>query len=489
MRDGVRALSQHPDRLPELRRLVVVAAGDAPAFPPEIARERLDALGYDDAPATPAATRRLCELLLRRYGDGVWWIHNHHLGKNPAFTGAVLQAAARGQPLVLQIHDFPECGRPANLRRLRREVADSPYPLGPHVRYAVLNRRDLAVLHAAGVPRQQVTLLANPVRPVAPPPLPASAPAAAARAAVERAAAARAAPFGRGTLTRGQPLWLYPVRVRRRKNVLEAGLLARLCQANLVVTLPASSAAETPYSRQVEALFAHGAIPGRFGVGAHLDAHGLGFEELVAAADLIVSSSVEEGFGFQFVNTLQWRRPLLARRLPVLADLSELLAGYPAAVYDSVRCPLAADQRAALSAAYRPALERARRILPPARLERLHAELQSIIGGDTADFSFLDLAQQTDLLQRLDDPGYRAVLEELNAGLLAAVRGLERAPPDRSAAIDAALGPAAFAARAAELLRPLLATGGGAGATGAAHAETVEERFTTPPAMRLLMES
>ena len=154
IRDGVRALLAHGELLPQLRRIVVVSSGDAGpggggALPAEIARDRLDAVGYDDAPATPAAQRQLCDLLLQRYGDGVWWIHNHHLAKNTRFTGALLLAAAAGQPLVLQIHDFPECGRPANLRRLRREVPASPYPIGANVRYAVLSRRDQAALHAA----------------------------------------------------------------------------------------------------------------------------------------------------------------------------------------------------------------------------------------------------------------------------------------------------------------------------------------------------
>ena len=490
IRDGVRALLAHGELLPQLRRIVVVSSGDAGpggggALPAEIARDRLDAVGYDDTPATPAAQRRLCDLLLQRYGDGVWWIHNHHLAKNTRFTGALLLAAAAGQPLVLQIHDFPECGRPANLRRLRQEVVASPYPVGSNVRYAVLNRRDQAALHAARVPAHQVTLLANPAPPVTPLPLPASAPAAAARTALARAAA-----LGSGSLDPARPLWLYPVRVRRRKNVLEAGLLARLCAANLVVTLPASSAPETPYSRHVQALFAEGVIPGLFGVGERLDAHGISFDELVTAAHLIVSSSVEEGFGFQFVNTLQWRRPLLARRLPVLADLTELLADYPAVVYDTVRCPLSAAQRTALAAAYRPSLARAADLLPPPRLELLRAELDAIIADDAADFSFLDVAQQTEVLRRSTDPGFRRDLEALNRGLLARVAALEQAtPPDRAGPIDRALGTLPFARRATDLLRPLLAEPADEAAVTGTHAAAVAEFFTTPAAMRLLMES
>ena len=149
-------------------------------------------MGYDDAPATAASQRQLADLLQRRFSDGVWWIHNHHLAKNTRFTGAVLLAAAAGQPMILQIHDFPENARPANLARLMREVPTSPYPAGANVRYAVLNRRDHGALVAAGCPADRVALLGNPVRTAAPIPAPDA----------ETARAARARLAGRGVRAR-----------------------------------------------------------------------------------------------------------------------------------------------------------------------------------------------------------------------------------------------------------------------------------------------
>ena len=473
IRDGARALLAHRNLIPDLTRLVVVAAGPddgglgvlgrRPGSELPLDRCRLDAVGYEDAPATQDGQRQLADLLRRRFGDGVWWIHNHHLAKNTRFTGAVLLAAAAGQPMVLQIHDFPENARPANLARLLREVPGSPYPGGDNVRYAVLNRRDYSALVAAGCPADRIALLANPVRPAAPVPAPDAEPARATRARLQDTASAREpagseALLGTGHYDPERPLWLYPVRVRRRKNVLEAGLLARLAGANVVVTLPASSAAETPYSRQVERLFACGAIPGLYGVGEHLDAHGLRFDDLLAAAHLIVSPSVEEGFGFQFVNALQWRRPLLARRLPVLDDLAALLDGYPATVYGAVHCPLAADLRRELRAAYAPVVERAARQLPDAAGARLRAELDGILAGDTVDFSYLGAPHQEALLWRCGDGGMLREMRLANAELLDTVQArAHRPPPDRAEQIDAAYGASAFARRSGELLAPLLA--------------------------------
>ncbi len=492
VRDGARALLAHRDLLPALERLVVVAGGAAAGArgaPAE--RCRLDAAGYDDAPATAAGQRQLADLLGRRFGDGVWWVHNHHLAKNTCFTGAVLLAAAAGQPMILQIHDFPENARPANLARLRREVPASAYPAGDNVRYAVLNRRDHDALTGAGCPGDRIALLGNPVRPATSVPAPAAATARAARARLAAASAAGAAgpSAGSGAFDSERPLWLYPVRVRRRKNVLEAGLLARLAGANLVVTLPASSAAETPYARAVERLFADGAIPGLYGVGERIDALGLRFDDLLAAAHLIVSPSVEEGFGFQFVNALQWRRPLLARRLPVLDDLRGLLDGYPAAVYDAVHCPLTRAERDALRAAYEPAAERAARLLPEDAGAHLRAGLDTILSGDTVDFSYLGTAQQAALLRRCGDPGVARELRQANAVLLDTVQALPHRPlPDRDEPIEAAFGEAAFARRAAALLAPLFAAGSGA-ANPDIDPAAVQRAFAKPAALRLLMES
>ena len=500
IRDGLRALLAHAALFPDLRQITVVTAGEAAsALPaagadaeaggvPRVTHERLDAVGYDDAPAPPGEQEQLARVLRRRYGDGVWWVHNHHLAKNTRFTGAVLAAAAAGQPMLLQIHDFPECARPANLQRLLREVTASPYPGGANVSYAVLNHRDRAALTAAGLPADRITLLANPVSPVPPLPEPDAPPAQAARAALARAAAAQPA-LGTGSYTARRPTWLYPVRVRRRKNVLEAGLMARLAGAELIVTLPSSSAAELDYSRQVEALFADGTIPGLFGVGERLDEHGLRFDELLTAAHCIVSPSVEEGFGFQFVNALQWRRPLLARRLPVLDDLAELLAGYPAAIYDAVHCPLPPATRRTLREAYHPEVERSARLLPPGWDERLRAALETILERDCVDFSFLGVAWQTDLLRRAGDRGVRRELEQANAPLLAALRTAPEQPaPSRERRIDELYGAAAYAERLAAALSPLRSPSAPHPAA-AGDAAAVRRFFAGPAALRLLMQS
>ena len=49
--------------------------------------------------------------------ETLFWVHNHAIGKNPAFTAAVTAHAKRGvNPMLLHIHDFAECGRLNNYR-------------------------------------------------------------------------------------------------------------------------------------------------------------------------------------------------------------------------------------------------------------------------------------------------------------------------------------------------------------------------------------
>ena len=87
IRDGARALLAHAHLIPDLRRLVVVSAGaERVGLGAPIELRRFDAVGYEDVPATAAGQRQLADLLQSRFGDGVWWIHNHHLAKNTRFT-------------------------------------------------------------------------------------------------------------------------------------------------------------------------------------------------------------------------------------------------------------------------------------------------------------------------------------------------------------------------------------------------------------------
>jgi hypothetical protein len=455
-------------------------------------------LGYREGRDLPRAAvaaegRGLAESLLRRFGseNAVWWVHNHHLGRNPVFTQALLEIAQGGrQPLLLQIHDFPECGRYDRLARLRRLLADAPYPAGPAVRYALINRRDLAVLREAGIPAGQLHLLENPLE-----------------LSGGRAEGARGTPEevkqALGLAEENRPLLLYPVRCIRRKNVLEAALLCRLRSepANLAVTMPGISADERGYSRGVQKAFLRGWAPGVFGAGPRLESRGLGLEDLFRVADLVLSTSVQEGFGYLFLQSLAWGRPLLARELDVLEGLRDLFDGQPARFYREVRAPLAAGSRRRLRNAYLGKLERLARkgVLPAEATGGLMQRLESVLGGPAVEFSFLAAAGQLELLRAA---GRRArltgELRELNRKPLEALeRLLEEGGKSRgrqeqlAEKIERRFGPQRFAESFTAICRSFDSFGGppGFGATvpdGGVIWERIIRRFATLENVRLL---
>jgi hypothetical protein len=156
------------------------------------------------------------------------------------------------------------------------------------------------------------------------------------------------------------------------------------------------------------------------------------------------------------VNSLQWRKPLLARDLEILEGTRELFAGYPAVLYGSVACPLGSGQRKGLRAAYRRKLRSLSDTIPKEDLQRLDSEVERIAAAETVDFSYLPLDEQEKLLGRLCDPGLCAELRHANRELARAIPALLSAPlPDRSQAIEDGFGLRRFAGALGEILDSL----------------------------------
>jgi len=381
-----------------------------------------------------AQASALAERLAAEFGGErrIWWVHNHHLGKNPVFTEALLRVLRDhpSQRAVLQIHDFPECGRTENLRLLRRTLQSDPYPSSPNVRYAVLTRRDQGVLLEAGLPPDAVHLLQNPVSPADPAPR---------DRALARRELMRGFPEREADLDPQRRLLFYPARTIRRKNVLEAMLLARLLDASLLVTLPGVSAPERRYSDRVAEAFADGLCRGLWGAGDSLH-----FEALPAASDLVLSTAVQEGFGYLFVNALQWGRPLAGRWLENVGELGALLEGYPAHLYEQLRFPVRRPEAAALRRAYQRKLHSLSWLYDTQTLERLRAGIPSLAAGDLAEFSYLSVPLQLRMLRALGKRLEEA--RQANAALLGALQGLTAAgATPRGQEVEARFGPRAFA--------------------------------------------
>ncbi len=447
IRQGVEALSRYSRRISRIR----VVAGRVPegghAFPasqivslPEIDYGTERSLG---GLIWKERAQRLADSLREQFGgdEAIWWIHNYHLGKNPLFTEALLRlaGAARGPRMILQPHDFPEAGRYRNLSTLARLVSLPLYPAGRRVRYALINTRDLRLLREAGLPESSLFLLENPVA------QPVEDPWTGDRKGLRALLFPHADPR--------DPTLLYPVRAIRRKNVLEAAMLLRLIDAplRLIVTLPGVSKQEETYSSIVESAFRDGLIPGEFAAGVRRS--DLRLERIAAACDLVLSTSVQEGFGYLFVQALQWGLPLLARSLETIPGPAALYDGYPARFYAGFPCPLEPSERSGLLARYHEKLKRLEKLLPRGILDGLEAKISSALAEESVDFSFLDAPLQERLLLASREPGFRSALRNLNGDLAGSLDVLlSERPPSRAQAVEARFGLPAYAARVDSLL-------------------------------------
>ena len=357
---------------------------------------------------------KLRSRLLDRYSGKMWIIHNYHLGKNPIFTDILLQIAKEipDQKMIFYIHDFPECSRYANLQFLRKHAAGPFYPVLPNIRYLVINARDRKLLVESGLPEPVVFLVHNPVEKNDGPHM---------RGDELRARLAFFNGKEYGEFHPELPVALYPVRAIRRKNVLESALLCLLSESelNLIVTLPGVSLPERSYSELTRSVFFDNIIPGLWGIGEVLDQAGLTYRELLAGSDIVVSSSVQEGFGYLFIDSLQFARPLFAKYLDILEGFKSAFPDQGTYFYDFARVPLSKDEIKKIAGQYKARINALASFLAPEIINGLLKETDELCGGDFIDFSFLSKENQYYILRKTrDSKVYRDELRQANKTIL-----------------------------------------------------------------------
>ncbi|MBF9014863.1 MULTISPECIES: hypothetical protein [unclassified Oceanispirochaeta] len=367
-------------------------------------------------------TVKLKRLLLERYSSdkAVWLIHNYHLGKNWAFTKALNSIAEdRTQRMIYQIHDYPECARYANLKELKTHIDQSLYPRSPTLRYCVINVRDYKIMRRAGMNERVIHLLENPV--------PAGDNPASLPADKKRIIKSLNEYKGKeGRLDPDGSLWLYPVRSIRRKNVLEGGFLAALQDdpVNLILTLPGVSAQEKGYSDLCEDAFNRGLIQGFWGTGTLPDEARISYQEMISSSDLIFSSSVQEGFGYMYLNALLWKKPLIARSLDIMEGFLPLMKNYPALFYNEISVPADKDLKSKVKEQYEKRFADLQDYLPHELKSKLDGELHDYLKGDSLEFSYLSPPDQCSLLEKLKSPLFISECKAMNEATLKRIRKL-----------------------------------------------------------------
>ena len=248
----------------------------------------------------------------------VVWAHNLGIGRNLILSREMVRAcAARNLPLMLHHHDWWFDNRWRHLGEMKTSgfrtlecLGRTVFATEPGVRHVAINRADARVLQRHLGSR--AAWLPNLTQPF---------PAVSAR----RLQATRA--WLRKTLpVRQAPVWIVPARVLRRKNIAEALLLTRWLRpgAWLVTTAGASSADEAPYATALEAAAQEHRWLLRLGILRQAGPEAPSVAELLAGSEVVLLTSIQEGFGLTFIEAGAAGRPLIARAIPNVApDLEQ----------------------------------------------------------------------------------------------------------------------------------------------------------------------
>lgn len=371
---------------------VLLLSGEAPLNDSEILNVRVvPALDYRKIGSSVIA-ESLSDALLKEATDyfsgepDLWHFHNPTLAKNVLIPSVVRKLAERKKRVVLQLHDFPEDGRPGNYSK-QRAFFDSEegfektlYPVAKHIHYATINRRDHDFLLRAGIGKKNLHVLPNAI-----PDLPVT-------------TTPKERPFSREKL-----FALYPTRGIRRKNLGELLLLSLIYgdRVDFATTLipqnPDWLQVHGDWQRMIDEL----ELPVKLGIA---EDNGYDFFDLLGWSDFVVTTSIAEGFGLTFLEPWVAGKAVMGRDLPEITnDFSEngLDPGY---LYKSIRIPVEWVDEAALEKEFESVLRRSY-LAFDASVPKAGAKLawKAKIQKGKVDFGVLSEPFQKKVLRRLKE--------------------------------------------------------------------------------------
>ena len=349
---------------------LLVITGDAAHARMPCPVEVIPELGYDTPGVRPDpdhTANKVMNTLNRAWPGGCDLVHIHNpiLAKNREFLRVIKRLQKSGVNLFLQIHDFAEDGRPGAYFR-------EPYPADCH--YGVINARDKAILKTSGLDESGLHLLPNCVQ---------------------------------GLLAEKSPGKsrdiLYPVRAIRRKNLGEALLLSLFLRdgQRLLITQPPNS----PADRGSYGLWVKWArenrLPVKFEAGRSMD-----FPSLVGGSKFVVTTSINEGFGYCFLEPWTGGKPLWGRRLdPVCRDFEQngVCLDF---LYNRLDAPLAWIGEAWLAWDWKKAVQNAAKMFGRRVSEQeVDSAFDRMTKGEKVDFGLLGEKHQRRVLDRLISHG------------------------------------------------------------------------------------
>jgi len=347
---------------------VLTITGEAPVTTYASPVACIPGLGYDRPGASLIKPEKVADAILKAIeaqwpqGCDLLHVHNPLLAKNRQFLNILKALQQKGIKLLLQIHDFAEDGRP-------RVYFRDTYPADCH--YAVINSRDYHILRQAGLQAQGLHLISNNIHP-----LPSKDP------------------------DRPQPpLILYPIRAIRRKNIGEAILISLFFKhaETLAITLPPNSPADQPSYDAWKRFVADHRLSVTFELGRHHD-----FSELVKTSRSFITTSINEGFGFSYLEPWSAHKLLWGRMLPdICQDFQENGVALDH-LYTQLSIPLKWIDRDRFTTQWREAVANATTLFNH-RMDSVQIEdaLARITANDTIDFGLLHESFQHHVITKI----------------------------------------------------------------------------------------
>jgi glycosyltransferase involved in cell wall biosynthesis len=292
----------------------------------------------------------LAEVLVEKLADmDVIMIENLGIGIQPYVTYAfslytqLAYTTGMGKRFIYRCHDFVQ-QRPANFKNVKKfhhprfgvvpDWHSILYPAYPSIRYIAINRYDRMRLLEHGIEEENISYIPNPVDKTIVPP-------------DDRRDELREKIIAGEGLDARTRFLLYPVRCVRRKNVEEAIYLTRffnrLVDGNLerenctlkdryhlLVSIRPTSGDDAAYADQLVGFIQKQGLPVTIGLGdiialeretdpadpSKIQRYSIG--DLYHASDLVITTSILEGFGFSYIEPWLLDRAVIGRSIPFI---------------------------------------------------------------------------------------------------------------------------------------------------------------------------
>jgi len=292
----------------------------------------------------------LAEVLVEKLADmDVIMIENLGIGIQPYVTYAFYlytqyaYTSGLGKRFIYRCHDFVQ-QRPVNFKNVKKffhprfgvvpDWHSILYPAYPSIRYIAINRYDRMRLMEHGIEEENIFYVPNPVdRNIVPPD--------------DRKEELRRKIIAREGLDPEIRFLLYPVRCVRRKNVEEAIFLTQFlnrlvdtdverknCRLgeryHLLVSLRPTSGDDALYADQLADFVQKHRLPVTIGLGdlvsferetdpvdgSKILRYSIG--DIYRASDLVITTSILEGFGFSYIEPWLLDRAVIGRSIPFI---------------------------------------------------------------------------------------------------------------------------------------------------------------------------